>query len=74
MPPASGNGKFAVLERRKRFGDLYLRGESQWQIAHGLGVGQATISRDLETMREQWRVANALVIDALQHRSWPKSA
>jgi len=72
MPPASGNDKFAVLERRKRVADLYLRGRSQWEIALELVIGQATVSRDLVAQRADWRESNSLAIDALLQRELAK--
>src|ERR1019366_8308517 len=72
MPPASGNDKFTVLERRQRVAGLYLRGQSQWQIARELSIGQATVSRDIEQLRKQWRQAQSLQIDAIQERELAK--
>jgi hypothetical protein len=72
MPPASGNRKFATLERRKRVADLYLTGKSQWHIAHELGINQGTVSRDLEALRIQWRASNQIKIDAIQERELAK--
>ena len=72
MPPASGNGKYAVLERRKRISDLYLQGRSQWQIAQELGINQGNVSRHLEVLRGEWRESNSLNIDALQQRELAK--
>jgi hypothetical protein len=43
--------KLAVLERRKAVAERYLRQETQGEIAGALGVGQATVSRDLEATR-----------------------
>ena len=72
MPPASGNAKFALLERRKRVADLYLRGKSQWQIAQELGINQGNVSRHLEALRVEWRKSNELKIDVMQQRELAK--
>jgi hypothetical protein len=44
--------------RRRQVADLYLMGYKQADIAHNLGANQATISRDLAALREQWAQAN----------------
>jgi hypothetical protein len=60
MARASGPEQFAVLDRRRHAARRYLRGETQWEIAFALEVDQATVSRDLKALREEWR-ANALM-------------
>jgi len=67
-----GEQQFAVLERRTKVSDLYLRGLSQWQIARELGIGQATVSRDLEALRVQWRESSSLAIDTILQRELAK--
>lgn len=48
--------EFAVVVRRRRVAGLYLKGMTQEEIAKEVGVDQATVSRDLEMLRErlQW--------------------
>jgi hypothetical protein len=79
--------QFQLLERRKAFATRYLHGESQYAIARALEVGQATISRDLATVREEWRKSAQLDIadrvaqeiaklDALEreyYKAWERS-
>ena len=78
------NHHFQVLERRKAVSARYLRGESQHAIALALEVGQATVSRDLTAIRDEWRqsaqtdmadrVAQEIAkLDALEreyHKGW----
>ena len=68
-------------ERREQVARLYLEGKTQTEIAAKFDVTQATISRDLEAIRQQW-VENALVhfdqikarelarIDKLERENW----
>jgi hypothetical protein len=44
----------AMLERRKKVAARYLRGATQWEIARAFEVDQATISRDLRAIQEDW--------------------
>jgi DNA-binding transcriptional regulator LsrR (DeoR family) len=47
--------KTNIADRRLKVSEMYLRGMFQTQIAEELGVNQATISRDLEALRKDWR-------------------
>jgi hypothetical protein len=40
---------------RKRIGELYLRGWLQVDIAGEVGLGTATVCRDLKTLHEDWK-------------------
>ncbi len=45
----------AEIERHRRLiSDLYLQGLLQAEIAARIGVGQATVSRDLKALRKEW--------------------
>ena len=46
-----------IARDRKRIGELYLKGWLQVDIAAELGLGTATISRDLKTLHEEWRAS-----------------
>lgn len=73
--------KTDVEARRRDVGRLYLSGKTQTEIAKEQDVTQATISRDLKALREQW-LASALIdineakgrelakIDALEVEYW----
>lgn len=50
----------AKLQREKDLAEtarLYLKGESQVDIAASLHVDQSTISRDIKTLQKRWRAA-----------------
>ena len=47
--------KTAVVDRRKKVAELALQGLTQETIARRLGVAQATVGRDLEQVRREWR-------------------
>lgn len=76
-----------LSKRRKEVATLYLRGVTQWEIAEQMDVNQATISRDLKALQEEW-LQSALVdineakakelakIDALEieyYQAWERS-
>jgi len=48
-------GRLSVAQRRKAVGKLYKVGRTQWELARLFKVTQATISRDITALREQWR-------------------
>lgn len=48
------NGEFILLHRRKRVADMYLKGWSQWEMAHEIGVDHAVVLNDLKVIRETW--------------------
>lgn len=47
--------RLAMAERRRRVAALYLRGETQAEIASAVGVDQGTVSRDLEALHADWK-------------------
>lgn len=47
------NGELA--RDRRRIADLYLQGWIQADIADELGIDQSTVSRDLQTLYDDWR-------------------
>jgi len=49
--------------RRRQVTMLYLAGINQTEIARQLRVGQATISRDIQRIKEEYRVARQDLID-----------
>lgn len=53
-----------MADRRRRVAALYLRGDSQYEIARAVGVNQGTISRDLEAVRAEWLAAAVRDFDA----------
>ena len=44
-----------IAERRRLVASLYLRHVHQADIARELGVDQATVSRDITALKEDWR-------------------
>jgi hypothetical protein len=75
------NRQYALMERRQEVARLYVVGRTQWDIAHHLGVSQATVSGDLDKIRKQWldstlrdfntRVAEELAkLDAIEAAAW----
>lgn len=51
---------FKATERQLEIAEMYLRGRRQSEIAEKLGTTQATVSRNLATVREAW-LKSALV-------------
>jgi len=79
--PRNKSEELALQQRRKHVAELYLRGQTQWQIAHAMDVNQAQISRDLKVIRREWlnsavqdfdaRKAQELAkIDAVEAEAW----
>jgi hypothetical protein len=71
----------ALVARRQRVADAYLRGQSQDRIAQQENVSQAQISRDLATIREDWKQSSIMdfnerkaqelaKIDAVETTAW----
>lgn len=54
MEPTNARNQVEIASRRQRVAEMYLRGAYQNEIAETLGVGQATISRDLAELRKEW--------------------
>ncbi|MCZ2078409.1 MAG: helix-turn-helix domain-containing protein [Bryobacterales bacterium] len=70
-----------VARDRRKIADLYLRGKVQQEIAKELDLSQATVSRDLKAIQEDWvrEAAQALdrrkaielaKVDALELEYW----
>lgn len=52
---AGRKSALVTWERRQEVARLYIQGHSQADIASRMGVNQATISRDLVAIEEEWR-------------------
>jgi hypothetical protein len=79
--PRNKSEEFALLQRRKQVAEMYLRGQTQWEIARQVGVNQAQVSRDLKVLRREWlgsalqdydaRKAQELAkIDQVEQEAW----
>ena len=55
--------KMDAVQRRRKAADMYLKGWSQETIASFLEVSQATVSRDLDEVRAEWRQAATFDFD-----------
>lgn len=53
MPPGRKKD-LDLTSRRQQVVELYLQGYRQWQIAQRTGTDQATVSRDIKHIREEW--------------------
>lgn len=62
-----------LQQRRQKVAARYLRGQSQWEIAHAFEVDQATISRDLVALHAEWLAQSMLDIDAIKARELAKT-
>jgi hypothetical protein len=62
--------KLAVLERRKAVAERYLRQETQWEIAHALGISQPTVSRDLAAIQADCWHRRSPTSTPTRRRSW----
>lgn len=54
MPSPNKTQTLKAKERRPRVAELYLMGWPQTRIAKELAVGQATVSRDLKAIQDEW--------------------
>jgi hypothetical protein len=81
MPGRNTAEETKIIDRRQRVAALYLRGRTQTSIAEELGCDQATVSRDLASLRGEWKEsalrdfdeAKALElarVDALESEAW----
>ena len=61
-----------IARDRKRIARLYLKGFYQAEIADRLGISQPTVSRDLNTMIEQWQNSSLIDIDKLKRAELAK--
>lgn len=52
-----------VARDRRNISKLYLRGKVQHEIAKELGISQATVSRDLKVIQEDWVKESAQALD-----------
>jgi len=57
-----------IEERQRKVAQLYLRRQTQTEIAKVLKVDQATISRDLAELRKQWAAENVENLDQVKVR------
>src|SRR5262249_7814662 len=64
MPRWSEADKLAILQRRQRVAEAYLRGLVQWQIAAAKQVDRGTVSRDLKAVRRMWMAAAVMDFNA----------
>lgn len=53
---------------RRNIAALYLRGDTQMEIAAKLRVSQATVSRDLVVIQEQWKIERVQDINEAKQR------
>ena len=58
--------EFALLERRKRVAEGYLRRLPQWKIAQAEGVSRVQITRDLGVIRTEWLESSLMAFDQRQ--------
>lgn len=62
----------AVIDRRRKVAEMYLRGTIQADIARQLGVVQGTVSRDLAAIRADWRQSAVMDFDARKDQELAK--
>src|SRR5262245_40191136 len=53
--PVTRAKKTEVKRRREQVAELYIRGQTQCEIATALGVSQPTVSLDLKAIQQSWR-------------------
>lgn len=56
------------VERRLRVAEMYLKGETQTAISEALGVTQATVSRDITYLHDEWVRSSILTINEAKAR------
>jgi len=61
--PADAQGKFTVEQRRTQVSQMYLAGATQPVIAKTLGVGLATVNRDIKHIQGVWKQAQLETMD-----------
>jgi len=64
--------QLAMLQRRKEVAERYLGFETQTEIGAALGVSQKTVSRDLESLRQEWLTNSKEAIDRIIARQLAK--
>jgi hypothetical protein len=62
------NKALEMAKRRARVAELYLQGRYQWEIACALDVTQATVSRDIAALHQQWETSGIFNFDAAQRK------
>ena len=68
MTPAQKRKALEMMERRRKVVVLYLRHIDQVTIAQQLGVTQATVSRDLKALTQQWLAESVQAVEAVKAR------
>ena len=61
--PADAQGKFTVEQRRTQVSQMYLAGATQPVIAKTLGVGLATVNRDIKHIQSVWKQSQLETMD-----------
>ena len=61
--PADAQGKFTVEQRRTQVSQMYLAGATQPVIAKTLGVGLATVNRDIKHIQGVWKQSQLETMD-----------
>ena len=61
---AKRRSKSKIERDRRLISDLYLQGCLQVDIAEQVNVSQATVSRDLAALQEEWHHSTLIDIDA----------
>lgn len=64
--PTRVSKKLEIVERRKKVGELYLKGWGQVAIAGQLGVRQSTVCDDLKQLCKAWRQSSIRDFDAMR--------
>lgn len=59
----SKNEALAILERRKKVAELYIRGKTQYAIAAELGVKRSCVMDDLTAVRRMWQESAVMAMD-----------
>lgn len=62
----------AISERRALIAKFYLQGWYQWDIAKEIGCDQATVSRNLDAIRKQWKDAAIRDFDEAKEKELAK--
>jgi len=70
--PGRRRGTSELIRDRRRIADLYLQGQTQIFIAEELGVGQATVSRDLKAIQKSWMAATLIDFNEAKARELAK--
>lgn len=60
--------KIQASQHRPLIASMYLKGYNQYEIADQLGITQATVSRDLKLIQEQWRQSAVHDMDQAKQR------